>query len=109
MEFKGTKQFTEKYYSVSEIRDALKSWVLEEAGSFLSENNLDDFCEMHLQTDGEEGHANAQLIAAAPELLQALQHTIRELRKLNSIGSMPIIEQSEYIIAKSLGKEADDE
>lgn len=82
----GTKQFTEKYYSVSEIRDAIKSWVLEENGSFLSENHLDDFCEIHLQTDGEEGHANAQLIACVPELMQALQDIINKIREYGFAG-----------------------
>lgn len=58
----------------------------------------------------EESEANAQLITAAPELLQALQSLANSVRERGYAGHLSdYLKQSDTIIAKALGKEADDE
>lgn len=54
--------------------------------------------------------ANAQLISSAPELLVALQLLANGVRKRGCAGHLSdYLKQADTIIAKALGKEADDE
>ena len=58
----------------------------------------------------EEAEANAQLISAAPELLVALQSLANGVRERGYAGHLSdYLKQADTIIAKALGKEADDE
>lgn len=58
----------------------------------------------------DETIANAQLISAAPELLKALQSLANGVRERGYAGRLSdYLRQADTIIAKALGKEADDE
>lgn len=57
-----------------------------------------------------EAIANAKLIAAAPEMLQALQSFANGVRERGYAGHLSdYLKQADTIISKALGKEADDE
>lgn len=65
-------------------------------------------CDIHnialVNKEHEEAKANAQLIAAAPELLEELQHTVKALEVVASFGATkPIIERAKQVINKALG------
>lgn len=58
----------------------------------------------------EEAKYNAYLISASPELLQALQSLVNGIRERGYAGHLSdYLKQADTIIAKALGKEADDE
>jgi len=69
-----------------------------------------DFNDLHLIATiysvevkgGNQLKANAKLIAAAPELLEALHHCVQALKVINSMGATkPIIERAEAAIKKA--------
>lgn len=81
MEFKGTKT----------------PWVIKPAPNMAyrivgnTGNAIEDAC-------------NAQLIAAAPELLSELRHVVNALKTVSSFGATePIIKHAEAVISKALG------
>lgn len=56
------------------------------------------------QTTVEEVEANARLIAAAPDLLEALKHCVDWLNAAGIAQSMPVQKQARAAIAKATGE-----
>lgn len=102
------------------------SWIARHNGSYMEVNRKEDFEDGKRLTvsvmvfdvadegcvfnrSGED-KANAQLIAAAPEMLQALQSFANGVRERGYAGHLSdYLKQADTIISKALGKEADDE
>lgn len=110
MKFKGTKG----------------KWISRYNGNYWEVNREEDFEDgkrlavsvMVFKLKGDnlvfdrigEDKANAQLIAAAPELLQALQSLANGVRERGFAGHLSdYLKHADTILAKALGKEADDE
>lgn len=94
MEFKGTK----------------KPWVKDGNLIFAEDHFQTHICQVSGSFNNEIREANAKLIAAAPELLQALQSFANGVRERGYAGHLSdYLKQADTIIAKALGKEADDE
>lgn len=93
--FKGTKGKWEAWLSGSSYYVAnLKG---KEYRDILNIDNIGNI---------DEVEANAQLIAAASELLSELQHVVKALETVSSFGATtPIINRAKSIINKALGKE----
>lgn len=51
--------------------------------------------------DTKEGKANAKLIAAAPELLEALEGAVKAMKIVTSSAIKPFIERAESAIKKA--------
>ncbi|OJX63071.1 hypothetical protein [Dysgonomonas sp. 37-18] len=100
MEFKGTK-----------TRKGELKWIRSNMGfQVLTADSYYSVCEAVGKRGQEEQIANAQLIAAAPELLQALQSFANGIRERGYAGHLSdYLKYADTIIAKALGKEADDE
>jgi len=61
-------------------------------------------CKVHAISDNDHGEANAQLIAAAPELLEALKEALtrlKEIRDDHGTNSEITIKQSQQAITKA--------
>lgn len=101
MEFKGTKG---KWVVLpdNEHREICQIWTEKEP------NRLPVYIARTCFAPASK--ANAQLIAASPELLQALQSLANGVRERGYSGHLSdYLKQADTIIAKALGKEADDE
>lgn len=61
-------------------------------------------CEVYGIADGSEAHANARLIAAAPELLEALEYVLNTCPAINSQAE-EAHQQARAAIAKATGGE----
>lgn len=118
MEFKGTKgkwisRYNNSYWEVNREEDFEDGKRL--AVSVMVFNIEDGNCEFDVS---HEDKANAQLIAAAPEMLNMLQRIRKESSKVLSyfeahderVSDLDnLLCESIDIIAKALGEEADDE
>ena len=109
-DFKGTKgkwisRYNNSYWEVNREEDFEDGKRL--AVSVMVFNIEDGNCEFDVS---HEDKANAQLIAAAPDLLQALQSFANGVRERGFAGHLSdYLKQADTIIAKALGKEAKDE
>lgn len=93
MEFKGTK-----------TRKGELKWIRSNMGfQVLTADSYYSVCEAVGKRGQEEQIANAQLISAAPELLNACQLALGGIDPKSEIGK-----QIKEAINKALGKEADD-
>jgi hypothetical protein len=74
----------------------------------ITTNKHDDFAQVVVQMDDDDeplpyGHANARLIAAAPELLEALQSLLDDVGRANSmLGAV----KARAAISKATGESA---
>lgn len=105
------------------MSESKETWVFDpdnEGNSFLSGYGLLDqdgmeigiFIETGDDFDDEEQRAKAHLVAAAPNLLQACEEVLNEMRawsgeeEFNEIGLMkPMFDQLKAAIAKAKGKD----
>lgn len=80
-----------------------RSPVKTERGYFVQQKRGLDVCELRTQASrpAEETKANARLIAAAPELLQALKRLLRESDDGITIGG---VEDAQAAIAQATGE-----
>lgn len=80
-------------------------WVVQDGDRFSMEmvitsqrrieESMASICEMDVDYDGEHGeeqHANARLIAAAPELLAALQDCREALLRAGADGELKVVD-----------------
>lgn len=65
-----------------------------------------DVCCVYLRTVPGRTEANARLIAAAPDLLEALQRSLSWLSSYRGGGAMGCYDQARAAIAKALGESA---
>lgn len=92
-------------------------WTVQHLeGCYHDYDDWDTFCvrapnNCHLATVGEvdrfysaNARANAQLIAAAPELLKALRNTVRLLELLNRPGANDPVEAAVYAARAAIAK-----
>jgi len=105
LEFKGTKGEWYQMGTVGNIEDGFDSSI-----EIRTENQL-AICKMEfggfMQSLSEEVEANAQLIAAAPDLLEALQRTVRDIDDIETTRDLKgteisIRERAKKAIEKAL-------
>ena len=77
-------KWTKNYWTVGRIE-------------IVTDNNV--ICEIHQQHEREEQVANAKLIAAAPELLEACKLALRDYKYIDSLSDTPNI--LKQVIAKA--------
>jgi hypothetical protein len=101
LEFKGTKGKWEVKYSEQNLETTIKCGKIRVAEAKHYNTGDDDWAQF--DPIELEGKSNAKLIAAAPELLEALQGLMREYKQgadSGDWGNWKAEEQDEYIQAQ---------
>lgn len=87
------------------LEKSLKLPEVEYAASIISLESGREICRIvNYETSIEETKANAQLVAAAPELLENAKSIIRELFVFGSVHNPEIVDNLEKAIKKAEGE-----